>query len=134
MEIGRIELGPRGLQISFPNTPAGQYIYLASPYSNGDKTSQAARADNVFKSMEAAHVLMDMGLTVFNPLLSHFHNIQHPRPTEYWYKWCLAWLSRCDALVYLPGESHGVQLEIEYAEKVGIPVYKYEEVVNNGQI
>jgi hypothetical protein len=41
----------------------------------------------------------------------------------------LNWLAKCDAVLRLPGASSGADREVEYAQKLGIPVfYSIEEI------
>jgi len=94
-----------------------KFVYVASPYTKGDI------AVNVRTNIEAANRLADAGYVPFAPLLSHFWHMLFPRPYEFWCRQDLAWLERCDALVRLPGESSGADAEVEYAQKLGIPVY-----------
>jgi hypothetical protein len=93
------------------------YVYIASPYTKGDL------AANVAHSMAAAHVVLDAGLPVYCPLLTHFLHMQSPRSYEDWMALDLAWLRRCDALIRLPGDSPGADREVEEAKRLGLPVY-----------
>jgi hypothetical protein len=92
-------------------------VFIASPYTLGDV------GINVKKSMDIADDLMNIGFTPFVPLLFHFQHITHPRPYEDWIKLDLAWLSKCDCVLRLPGESSGADGEVAKAEELGIPVY-----------
>ena len=92
-------------------------IFIASPYTLGDV------GINVKKSMEVADKLLTMGYTPFVPLLFHFQHISYPRPYEDWIKLDLDWLSKCDIVLRLPGESSGADGEVAKAKELGIPVY-----------
>jgi hypothetical protein len=49
-------------------------VYVASPYTNGDKL------ENVRRSIEMGHELMNLGLNPYLPLLSHYQDELFPRP------------------------------------------------------
>ena len=98
-------------------------IYIASPYTVGDI------AVNVKRQIDCANELMDLGFAPFVPLYSHFQHMVHPRPYQDWTKLDLVWVESCDALLRLDGESSGADGEVEYAKKLGIPVfYSIEEL------
>lgn len=65
------------------------------------------------------------GHTVFIPHLTHFWDKQHPHSWEFWMEQDFEWLKTCDAVLRLPGESKGADMEVELAEKLGIPVYHH---------
>lgn len=92
-------------------------IYVASPYTIGDTFG------NVIESIAAGSKLISKGFCPVLPLLSHFHDIQYPEDYETWMKIDIEKLSRCDALLRLPGESSGADREVKFAEENGIPVY-----------
>lgn len=93
-------------------------IYIACPYTKGDV------AVNVKKSIDAAGELFDLGFNVFNPLsMSHFQHMMHPKNYNHWMKVDYDWIGSCDAILRLPGLSEGADMETEYAEKRGIPVF-----------
>lgn len=100
-----------------------KFVYLAGPYSIGNKLENAC-------SMNWAAVqLMRAGVIVFNPLLSHFYGPVAKEFTHDW--WCefdLHWVGKCDAMVVLPGESRGAEREAEYAKEHGIPVYQWDDI------
>ena len=97
-------------------------VFIASPYTLGD----------VGESVEVANKLMDNGYTPFTPLLYHFHHVIFPRPYEDWIKLDLEWLSKCDCLLRLPGESSGADGEVKFAKESGIPIYySIEELMAN---
>jgi len=97
----------------------GKFVYLAAPYSIGDKRK------NVANSIIVTDKLMNHGATVYNPLLSHFHDAVFNHPPEFWYSYDLKWLERCDCLIWIAGESQGVKAEIEHALKLDMPVYEW---------
>jgi len=100
-------------------------IYIASPYTLGDQ------AKNVKAQMDAAHRLMEAGFAPFWPLHSHFLHMVYPQPWEKWMEWDLSWLKCCDAMVRLPGESKGADMEETYAKRHEIPVfYSIEDLID----
>ena len=98
-------------------------IYLAAPYSLGDREA------NVKRAIDAANHLMDLGAYVFNPLLSHYTDMAQSRPPEYWCQFGMVFLERCDILVWLDGESEGVRAEIARAEALDMPVLFYGDLL-----
>lgn len=76
-----------------------QRIYIASPYSIGDK------GENVMRSMGIADKLLDMGLFPYCPLLNHFQNSFYPRDERDWLALDMAWLGQCEMVLRLPGKS-----------------------------
>jgi nucleoside 2-deoxyribosyltransferase len=92
-------------------------VYIASPYTLGDV------AVNVKRQIDCANELMDNGFVPFVPLYSHFQHMFHPRPYTDWIEIDLVWVESCDCLLRLDGESKGADGEVEYAIKLGIPVY-----------
>lgn len=92
-------------------------VYIASPYVNGDV------AVNVKKQIDTAHALIDKGFAPFTPLLSHFLHMAKPRPEREWLNLDLEWVKVCDCILRLPGKSKGADGEVEFAEKLNIPVF-----------
>lgn len=103
-------------------------VYIASPYTLGDV------AVNVKNQIDCFSKLLDMGLTPFAPLLSHFVHMAHPKDYNVWMEQDLIWIKSCDFLLRLPGESSGADKEIEFAKKHGIPVYYTIEELFDGCI
>jgi len=92
-------------------------IYIASPYTIGDV------AVNVKRQIDTANDLMNAGFSPFVPLLCHFQHMAHPRDYESWMDNGLLWLEHCDAVLRLDGESKGADIEVQFANDCGIPVY-----------
>lgn len=105
-------------------------VYIASPYSNGDKESL------VELHMTAAYHLLKMGFNPFAPLYNHFIQIHHPDvDTGFdWLEVDKAWLADCDILIRLhpknkkgePIPSPGADEEERYAGELGIPVFHFD--------
>ena len=101
----------------YAHTQYRHRVYLASPYTQGDKSY------NVRRSLEVAHQLMDLGFAVYAPLLTHFQDLVFPRPANDWLGLDLAWLETADAMLRLPGKSNGADIEEAFANSRGIPVF-----------
>lgn len=105
-------------------------IYIASAYTLGDV------AINVKNQLDIADKLMNNGFAPFVPLFSHFQHMAHPRHYTDWIKLDLEWIESCDCVLRLEGESTGADGEVEYAKKLGIPVFfatieTIDSVINN---
>jgi hypothetical protein len=92
-------------------------IYIAGPYSDGDPL------DNVQVAIATADTLAMLGLDVHVPHLSHFWHEYFPHDWSFWMELCLAALDRCDALLRLPGDSYGADIEVRHARGRGLPVF-----------
>jgi hypothetical protein len=58
------------------------------------------------------------------PHLTHFWHLVSPHEYEFWLKLDLEFLTVCDCLVRLPGESSGADREVARAECLCIRVYE----------
>jgi hypothetical protein len=94
-----------------------RYIYIAGPYSGGDTVI------NVRTAILMAEGLMMLGLIPYIPHLTMFWHLITPHNYDFWLKYDLNWLDKCDGLLRLSGESSGADKEVEYAQARGIPVY-----------
>jgi hypothetical protein len=69
---------------------------------------------------------MKLGFVPFVPHLSALWDIvdgeSSPITYDDWLKYDFAWIDCCDALLRMPGESRGADMEVEYARSKGIPV------------
>lgn len=92
-------------------------VYVAGPYTQGDV------AQNVRRAIEVGNNLLEAGHTPFIPHLTHFWHLLYPQDSMTWITWCLAWLEQCEALIRLPGASHGADTEVSRARQLGIPVF-----------
>jgi hypothetical protein len=103
-------------------------IYCAGPYTKGDL------GVNIRRVIDVSDELARAGFAVFCPLLTHFWHIVHPHPYEFWMKQDLAWLRRCDAMVYVKGESKGVETEKVEARMIGLPIFEWAGKTTIGQL
>lgn len=101
------------------------YVFVSGPlFSSGRVT------DNVRLAVEAGDRLMDLGFKPFIPHLSVHADMIKPRPEPDWVRLDLDWLLRCDALLRLPGYSKHGDLEVDFAMRHFIPVYRSIEELN----
>jgi hypothetical protein len=101
-------------------------VYIAGPYTKGDV------AVNVRNAFEAATRLADLGFAPYVPHTTHFWHMMFPHPYEFWLALDDEFLSVCDVLLRLPGESNGADKEVETAFQRGIPVYRsIEELIGH---
>jgi hypothetical protein len=92
-------------------------VYIAGPYSQGDKEV------NVRRAIDMASTLMRLGHVPFCPHLTHYIHLIHPEDYETWMSQDLEWLSVCDCVIRLTGESEGADREVLWATANDKPVY-----------
>lgn len=92
-------------------------IYIASPYSVGNKLA------NVNRQIDAGERLMQAGYCPVIPLYSHYHEKRYPHEYDVWLEIDHCKLSKCDALLRLSGDSPGADQECEWAQELHIPVF-----------
>jgi hypothetical protein len=100
-------------------------VYIAGPYS-ADPVAGTRRA------IGAGIALWQTGLvTPLIPHLSLLADLVHPMPVDEWYRYDLELLDRCDALLRLPGDSIGADLEARHAARRDLIVFHaFDDVVN----
>ena len=92
-------------------------VYVAAPYTYPDP------AVNVGNACEAAEEIMSRtGWLPFVPHLFHLWHLIIPHPYEFWMNMDENWMQACHALVRLPGESEGADVDMSGAVDLGIPV------------
>jgi nucleoside 2-deoxyribosyltransferase len=96
-------------------------IYIAGPISTGDQFANTSIAMRVWSSLYKAG---------FCPYCPHWSAIQHIHNPELshreWVEYDFNWLSLCDAVLRMPGESKGADMEVQYAVTTAhIPVFYY---------
>lgn len=114
-------------EVNFDTLKKFNLIYLASPYTLYEKGLSAA-----FEDVTAlAGKLVNSGLNII-PAITMGHPLSvyggvSVNDLRIWYRLNDAVLQKCDCLLVarLPGHqsSKGVQREIAYSEKVGMPVF-----------
>ena len=96
-----------------------QMVYVAGPYTAGHV------GENVRDAVLAGYRLRGEGVHIV-PVIPHLFHLAHtisPRSYDYWMSWDDDLLTRCDALLRLPGYSKGSDIEIERAKELGLPVF-----------
>jgi hypothetical protein len=94
-------------------------VYIAGPYTNVDVGT------NVHNAMIAFDRLMDAGLVPFCPHWAHYQHIMSPRVYDEWLEYTMEWISICNCIVRLPGDSEGADREVELAKIMGLRVYHH---------
>ena len=92
-------------------------VYVAGPYTKGDV------AVNVRTAIDAGEQLLNAGFAPYIPHYTHFWHIHYPHDWQTWLALDKEWLLVCDAMVRLPGDSTGADLEHEWATEARIPAY-----------
>lgn len=94
-------------------------IFVAGPLSRG------LAHVNVVNACWAADRLWSIGLAPFVPHLTatSWALVSPTRPESEWRAWCLAWLTKCDALYRIAGQSSGPDAEVAEAKRLGLPVF-----------
>lgn len=92
-------------------------IYLSGPITKGDREA------NFTQACDMQRLLMARGMAVLNPMLSMkmpgAWDIDHVA----WIDNDLPWVSAADAVLRLPGESTGADVETAHAMAHGVPVF-----------
>lgn len=94
-------------------------VYVSGPITRGN------RSHNFYQACEAERELMLAGFAPLNPMRSMVmpHAWQDDMTHELWLACDLPWVEASDAVLRLPGESVGADLECNHATAHGIPVF-----------
>lgn len=98
-------------------------VYIAGPISKG------VLQDNIDRARDAAMALLRAGYSPMCPHLTCFMGGNTPEVLpagtkhEDWYATDLPWVAVSQAVLRLPGESVGADLETKLADELRIPVY-----------
>src|SRR3990167_7748285 len=95
-------------------------VYIAAPISLGDPD------DNVRRATAVGLELLTAGFAPLIPQLTHLIAPDDVRGTANYERWLesdLSFITVCDAVLRLPGESLGADRETRWAESLGIPVF-----------
>lgn len=100
-------------------------VYISGPITKGDQFV------NVKKAMDAFNDLMDVGIAAYCPHWTVYAHQLRPREHDEWMAYDIeAVLPRCNAVLRLPGDSIGADMEVKHARGMGIPVlYSVETVI-----
>lgn len=107
-------------EIPFSTRPL---LYVAGPYTHADPV------ENTHRVVKVATVVYER--TQWVPVVPHLTLLWHlvdPQPVEHWYAYDIHLLSRCDAVVRLPGPSTGADRELEAAAELHIEVVPYDSL------
>ncbi|MCA8922323.1 MAG: DUF4406 domain-containing protein [Planctomycetes bacterium] len=91
-------------------------IYVAGPMSKGDPLGHVRAA------IDAGAWIAAAGAAPMLPQLCVLWQLLSPMSHGAWMEIDLAWVEVADAVLRLPGESVGAELEVELAHERGIPV------------
>lgn len=100
-------------------------IYIAGPYTSPDPV------ENTHNACRLGVELIDDGYVT--PVVPHATLVMQmvvPRQdVNYWYKYDLEVMARCDAVFRMPGKSTGADAEIAAAIEQGLPVWYSKEAL-----
>lgn len=103
-------------------------VYVAGPISKGDTV------ENVWNGIRVGRKLLQLGFAPYIPHLDAYLTLNAAAnfapdddgPSAQWrmlLEWDLEWVFASEAILRLPGESRGADLECARAEAHGIPVF-----------
>ena len=92
-------------------------------YISGPLTSSGNVLENVEVAIVAARRLIEAGFSPMVPHLSYHIDPVEMYPHETWMEVDLPWLEAADAVLRLPGESVGADIEARHAQYHRIPVF-----------
>ena len=93
-------------------------VYISGPITKGN------REDNYDQADEMNRQLIEAGFAPLNPMFSMFSRYAFEIKHSDWMEVDLSWIECADAVIRLPGESVGADMETSHADKLGIPVFK----------
>lgn len=99
-------------------------LYLAGAIGNGNTAKPKQTYKNVRFAEDYYGYAITHGWTPFCPHLSYHANLhfEYDIPWERWLSLDLDYIDSVAALVRLPNESIGADMEVDYAKSKGIPV------------
>lgn len=105
-------------------------VYVAGPISNGGRNTPEEMTGTIKAALVAADRLLVARIAPFVPHLHIPWDRAYPHTHQEWLDFDFCWLSACDALLRLPGESEGADTEVEWCREHGVPVYhSVDEVI-----
>ena len=93
-------------------------IYIAAPYTHDDPVA------NTHAVIRIADALLAAGFTPLIPHLTLAWQLVSPKPYDTWLDYDCKLLSRCDAVLRVPGYSPGATRETTFADRQNIPVIR----------
>lgn len=99
-------------------------VYISGPISDGGRATGPQRLRNVDGAIDYAVDLIERGFGIICPQLTEFIERRSGRHFDHsvWMEIDLPIIERCDAVLRLPGESKGSDIEVAHAREIGIPV------------
>lgn len=91
-------------------------VYIAGPISSDPH-------NNTHTGMKMWDLLHRKGMAPIAPHWSGLQQMAFPLPYDTWILHDFQIIARCDALLRLPGESKGADLEVQHARNMGVPVF-----------
>lgn len=85
--------------------------------------SQGDRLGNLDQALRAYRTLRKEGYAPFCPQLTFLIADLIPGSHEDWLSIDLPWVEKADGVLRLPGPSIGAHMEVEHANKNGVPVF-----------
>lgn len=92
-------------------------VYISGPITKGDKNH------NLYQAMVAHKQLLEAGFSVINPMPSMIYPFNHEIEHLAWLENDLPHVAAAHAVLRLPGESLGAEMECQWAEEKGVPIY-----------
>ena len=92
-------------------------VYVAGPITKGDYPQ------NIRRAIDAGIELLECGYSPYVPHLDLLMVLVKPMDFDTLIEWDKDWLILCDALLRLPGESKGADIEEAFARENHIPVF-----------
>lgn len=91
-------------------------VYIAGPYSSDPPANTAL-------ALRVAELVWMHGDIPYVPHLTMFWEFAHHHPYEDWLEYDMEWLRQCEALLRIPGESQGADLEVAAARQLGLQIF-----------
>lgn len=98
-------------------------VFVSSPYSGNVE-------ENVQFQVDIGNELMDLGFFPFTPLLYDEMEKKKSRSYDFWIHFTAAWITDCNCLLRVGGESKGADGEVKLAKEKNIPVFYSIEELN----
>lgn len=91
-------------------------IYVAGPYTSDPQ-------GNTERAIDIGQELLDRGYAPMVPHLTHYWHARHANDWQAWMDLDLPWVAAADAVLRLPGQSDGADMEVRTAHRLGIRVF-----------
>lgn len=104
--------------VSTINNKSRPRVYISGPISRGDQEH------NFNQSIVAQRELIQLGFSPLNPMLTMKFPGHESISHQEWIDCDLPWVEMSNAVLRLPGESIGADMETDHAKRLGIPVFE----------